>query len=138
MLTKENIPTRATGGERREERERESTAIFQLRRVHCQGREIPSVQMMSFLFYIYSCKPVSQSCVVAKRTKFWRVTGQSNLAEKGLAATEASRKVWFSFSHNCTLDNGAVFYSARQNFSLLANAHDYNTGIVAACLTSKK
>ena len=37
--------------------------------------------------------PVSQSCAVAKREKFWRATEQSNLAYKRLAATKAS-KVW--------------------------------------------
>ena len=37
--------------------------------------------------------PVSQSCAVAKREKFWRATEQSNLAYKRLAATKAT-KVW--------------------------------------------
>ena len=44
------------------------------------------------LFY----KPVSQSCAAAKSEKFWRATGQSNLADKWLATTKAS-KVWFSY-----------------------------------------
>ena len=58
-------------------------------------------------------KPVSQSCAVAKSETFWRATGQSNLADKRLAATKAS-KVWFSYSHNCTLASGAVFHSVCQ------------------------
>ena len=37
----------------------------------------------------------------------------SNLAYKQLAATKAS-KVWFSYSHNCTLADGAVFHSVCQ------------------------
>ena len=49
---------------------------------------------------------VSQSCAVA----FWRTTGQSNSAYKRMAATKAS-KVWFAYSHNCTLANGVVFSS---------------------------
>ena len=55
-------------------------------------------------------KAISQSCAVPKSEHFWRATGQSNLAYKRLAATKAS-KVWFSYSHNCTLSNGAVFNS---------------------------
>ena len=55
--------------------------------------------------------------------------GQSNLVYKRLAITKAS-KVWFLYSHNCTLTSGTVFYSvsqldclvARQNFSLLPMA----------------
>ena len=58
-------------------------------------------------------KPVSQSCAEAKSNTFWRATGQSNLAYKWMATTKAS-KVWFSYSHNCTLANGAVFYSVCQ------------------------
>ena len=46
---------------------------------------------------------------VAKSESFWRAAGQSNLADKQLATTKAS-KVWFSCSHNCTLANGAVFH----------------------------
>ena len=42
-----------------------------------------------------------QLCVVAKSEKFWR------------AATKAS-KVWFSYSCNYTLANGAVFHSVCQ------------------------
>ena len=65
--------------------------------------------------------------------KLWQATGQSNLAYKQLAATKAS-KVWFSYSYNCTLANGAVFHSvcpvARLNFSLLATAHDYETDLL--------
>ena len=50
-------------------------------------------------------KPVSQSCAVAKSEKFWRATGQINLAYKRLA------NVWFSYSHNCTSASGAGFHS---------------------------
>ena len=53
---------------------------------------------------------VSQSCAVAKSEKFWWATGQSNLVHKRLPATNVS-KVWFSYSHNCTLANGTVFTS---------------------------
>ena len=69
---------------------------------------------------------------VAKIYNFWWATGQSNLVYKRLATTKAS-KVWFSYSHNCTLTNGAVFHAvcqvwlswvARQNCSLLAAAYD--------------
>ena len=57
-------------------------------------------------------------------------TGQSNLADKRLAATKASID-WFSYSHNCSLANGAVVYSvfqiwlsvARENVSLLLNSN---------------
>ena len=61
------------------------------------------------------CKPsiVGVSCAVAKSEIFWRANGQSNLADKRLAATKAS-KVWFSYSHNCTLASGAVFHSVCQ------------------------
>ena len=60
--------------------------------------------------------PLSQSCAVAKSGNFWRATGQSNLVYKRLAATKAS-KVWFSYSQNCTLANGAVFHSVCQVWS---------------------
>ena len=68
--------------------------------------------------------------------KFWRATGQSNLAYKRLAATKAS-KVWFSYWHNCTvpMEQSSVLSAkfdctvARQNFLLLASAHDYKTGL---------
>ena len=82
-------------------------------------------------------KPVSQSCAVAKSGKFWRATGQSNLADKRLAAVKASKVwFWFWFSHNCTLANGASLpFSLNcpvtcQNFSLLAAAHDHQTGLI--------
>ena len=58
-------------------------------------------------------KPVSQSYAVAKSEQFLRATGQSNLADKRLAATKAS-KVLFLYSHNCTVANGAVFHSVCQ------------------------
>ena len=58
-------------------------------------------------------KPVSPSCAVAKSEQSWRVIGQSNLTYKRLAATKAS-KVWFSYSHNCTLVSRAVIHSACQ------------------------
>ena len=42
-------------------------------------------------------------------------------------------KVWFSYSHNCTLPSGAVFQldrqNARQNIFLLATAHDCETSL---------
>ena len=57
-----------------------------------------------------------------------------------LTATKAS-KVWFSYSHNCTLANGIVFHSVCQvwlsscppEFSLLATAPDCETGLHRAC-----
>ena len=58
-------------------------------------------------------KSVSQPCAVAKSEQFWRVIGQSNLSDKRLAATKAS-KDWFSYSHNYTSANGAVFHSFGQ------------------------
>ena len=64
---------------------------------------------LSGIFY----KPVSQSCAVANIEKFWRATGQPNLADRWLAATKASN-FWFSYSHNCTLACGAVFHSVCQ------------------------
>ena len=51
--------------------------------------------------------------VLAESEQFWRATGPSNLAYEWLAATKAS-KVWFSYSHNYTLANGAVFHSVCQ------------------------
>ena len=59
--------------------------------------------------------PVSQSCAVAENNKFWRATGQSNLTYDRLATPKAS-KVWFSYSHTCTLVNGAVFHSVWQDW----------------------
>ena len=59
---------------------------------------LPSVQVMGYLN-----KPVLQSFTVAGHRK-------SNLAYKFLAKTKAF-KVWFSYSHNCNLANGAVFHS---------------------------
>ena len=53
-------------------------------------------------------KPVSQSCPVCGN--FWWATGQSNLADKRLPSTKVS-KVWFSYSHNCTMSNGTVQFS---------------------------
>ena len=58
-----------------------------------------------------SNKPVSQSCTVAKSENFWWATGQSNLAYNWLVATS---KIWFLYSHNYTLANGAVFHSVCQ------------------------
>ena len=76
--------------------------------------------------------PVSQSCAEAKSDTFLRVTGQSNLVYKPLAVSKAR----FSYSHNCTLANGAVIVSAkfycpvsRQKFSLEPTAHDCETGL---------
>ena len=74
---------------------------------------------------------------MAKNIKLWRANGQLNLAYKRLAATKAS-KVWFSYSHNCTLANGTVSILsakfdcpvARQNFLLLAAAHYCKTGLI--------
>ena len=43
---------------------------------------------------IIQYKPVSQSCTVVKSKKFWQATGQSNLADKHLAATKASNLVF--------------------------------------------
>ena len=57
--------------------------------------------------------PASQSCAVAKREKFWQATAQSNSTYKRLATTKAY-KVWFSYSHSCSLANGAVFPSIWQ------------------------
>ena len=72
-----------------------------------------SIFLTSLIFSQEWYKPASQLCAVATSEKFWRATGQSNLADKWLAATKAS-KVWFSYSHNCTLANGAVFHSVCQ------------------------
>ena len=66
-----------------------------------------------FLWEVYPHKLVSQSCPVVNIEEFWPATGQSNLAYKWLATTKAS-KVWFSYSHNCTLASGAVFHSVCQ------------------------
>ena len=67
-----------------------------------------------FLKQVNQYKPISQSCTVAKTEKyFWLATGQWNLSDKRLAATKAS-KVWFSYSHNCTLSSGAIFHSVCQ------------------------
>ena len=58
-----------------------------------------------------------------------------NFTYKQLATTKAS-KVWFLYSHNCTLANGAVFPSdsakfdcalAHQNVSFLAALNDCET-----------
>ena len=75
---------------------------------------------------------------VAKNEIFWRVTGQSNLADKRLATTKAS-KVWFSYSCNCTLatrvEQSSILSAkfdcpvACQNISFLATAHDCETGL---------
>ena len=45
--------------------------------------------------FVYSIRPGSQSCAVAKSEEFWRTTGQSNLAGKRLAATTATRTAAF-------------------------------------------
>ena len=93
--------------------------LLELIKKKCTSSEsaYKSMQMLvilhTALFYAISNKPVSQSYVVAKPEKFWWATGQSNMADKWLAATKAS-KVWFSYSHSCTLANGAVFHSVCQ------------------------
>ena len=56
---------------------------------------------------------VFTSWAVAKSEKFWQATGQSKLAYKCPTTTKAS-KVWFSYSHDCTSANGAVFHSVCQ------------------------
>ena len=73
----------------------------------------------------------------AESEKIWQATGQSNLAYERLIATKAS-KVWFSYSHSCALANEAAILTAkfdcpvaRQNFSLLATAHDCETGLLS-------
>ena len=43
-----------------------------------------------------------------------KTSGQSNLADKRLAATTKASKVWFSFLLDCILANGAVFHSVWQ------------------------
>ena len=84
------------------------------------------------LFRVKRHKPVSQSCAVAKSGKLWRTTGQSSLAYKRLAATKAS-KVWFSYSHNCTLSNRAIFHSVCQ-VCLSSGPPEYSTFIYCAWL----
>ena len=83
-----------------------------------------------------SYKPVSQSCAVAKSEKFWRATGQSNLVYKRVAATKASK---FGFLTRTTalwpMEQSSILSAkfdcpvARQNVSLLATAHDCETGL---------
>ena len=79
---------------------------------HHKGYCIKALSLLCQLL-VFLKKPVLQSCAVPKNEKFWRATGQSNLAYKRLVATKAS-KVWFSYSHNCTLANGAVFHCIYQ------------------------
>ena len=50
-----------------------------------------------------SNKPLSQSCA-GNKIIFYR-------AVQTAGRTTKASKVWFSYSHNCTLDNGAVFCS---------------------------
>ena len=74
----------------------------------------------------------------AESEKIWQATGQSNLAYERLITTKAS-KVCFLYSHSCALANEALFILsakfdcpvARQNFSLLATAHDCETGLLS-------
>ena len=79
----------------------------------CAPREFLKQMCQPRFKIIKSCyfdnNAVSQSFTVAKSETFWRATGQSNLVYKQVAATKAS-KVWFSYSHNCTLASGAVFH----------------------------
>ena len=53
------------------------------------------------------------SWAVAKSENFWWATGQSNLVYKSLDAKKVY-KVWFSYSHNCTLVSGTGFHSVCQ------------------------
>ena len=70
------------------------------------------------------------------------LVGHWNLAYKRLAATISS-KVWFSYSHNCALTNGRVFYSVLifqwpgPKFSFLATVHDCETGYLKANVLEK-
>ena len=55
-------------------------------------------------------KSVSQSRAVAKREHFWWATGQSNLADKALAATKTSRVCYFALAQrHCSQWNSFPF-----------------------------
>ena len=58
--------------------------------------------VLSFLFRKnWAYKPVSQSCAVAKSDKFWRATGQSNLADR---------------MEDCPIGQSAAMWVRKQNF----------------------
>ena len=83
------------------------------------------------LSYIVLNKPDSQSCAVTKSETFWRATGHPNLAYKWLPATKASKvglrthttALW-QMEQSSILFAKCVYPVDRQNFSLLAIAHD--------------
>ena len=81
-------------------------------------------------------KPVSQSGTVPKSDKFWRATGQSNLADEVVLSTKVSN---FAFRTHTTalwpMEQSSILSAkfdcsvACQNCSLLATAHDCETGL---------
>ena len=81
-------------------------------------------------------KPVSQSCAVATSEKFWRATGQSNLADRmedcstGQNAVVRNPNIG-SFCYSQPFVPQAECAVARQNFSLLATAHDCERGKIS-------
>ena len=90
-----------------------------------------------FLWEVYPHKLVSQSCPVVNIEEFWPAMGQSNLAYKWLATTKAFK---FGFCTHTTalwpVEQSSILYAkfdcpvARQNFSLLATAHDRQTDLL--------
>ena len=103
--------------------------------IHHYHRRIP-VDIHSLSSFLY--KPVSQSCPVAKRGNFWPVTGQLNLAHKQLAVMKASKSLvsvltqlhFGQWSKSSILSAKFDCPVARQNFVLLATAHDCETGLL--------
>ena len=85
-------------------------------------------------FYTALCKPVSQSCAVAKRETFWWASGHSNLVDKRLTQLKLpnfcfrthTTAPWQCISLLLILISCPV---ACQNFSFSATAHDYETGL---------
>ena len=107
-----------------------------LKRIHLKG-EIKDARIKGV-----NNKPVSQSCAVAKSEKFWRATGQSNLAYKRLATAKSFQSLVFVLTQLLMKQSSILSVTlcilfakfgcpvAFQNFSLLATAHDCETGVL--------
>ena len=85
-----------------------------------------------FLLATQLSKPVSQPCTVAKSDKFWRATGQLNLAYKWWTQQKLPKFVFCTLTTALWWGEQSFILSdkfdcpvAHHNVSLLATAHDY-------------
>ena len=71
------------------------------------------------------------SCAVGKIENFWRPSGTVKLGTKA-AGCDKSLQSLVAYSHNCTLASGeqSFLLSAKWKVSLLASAHDCETGLL--------